>query len=112
MKEERGTYQDDEKTQMIRMGFTRLHDHKLRAFYSKSPSVKTQEEFLELAKKVNFDDVPKEDLIELFFAMGADGMSVLIYSMLPRAKTDADLDCVAYLSALRNGFYSSVPAVS
>ena len=109
IKEEKGTYQETEQKRMLRLTFLNLHDPQLRAFQDKAKNARTHEEFLKLIEKVDLRKASQEDLAELFFGLGSEGMSVVIQSLLPLAKTDEDLNGISFISTIRNGFYETAP---
>jgi len=110
VKEEKGTYQDDDMKRMLRMTFVRLQDPALKQLQVKLKSVKNEQELVELGKTVDFSSASEEDLAELFFAMGAKDMTRLLRMKMHSAQMDDDLDGIAALSGIRHTFYESVPA--
>jgi len=110
VKEEKGTYQDDDMKRMLRMTFVRLQDPALKQLQVKLKSVKNEQELVELGKTVDFSSASEEDLAELFFAMGAENMTLVIRMQLAEVRSDSDLDAVSMLSNVRHVFYNSVPA--
>ncbi len=107
--EETGTYEDTEKRRMLRTAFLTLSDPSLKSFQHKAREAKTRDELTALAVGLDLSRITPDDLQELLFAIGSDGMSDLVELLLTNAKAGEELSSVAFISAVRNIFYKAAP---
>ena len=60
----------------------------------------------------SLDSLPKSAVLEIFFSIGARGLSVLIHALLSSVRSDEDLGGVAELSQIRHALLESNAEVS
>ena len=109
VKEEKGEYEDTDKKKMLRMAFLNLTDPKLQDFQKKAQHAKSADELIALTKTLTLTAMLPEDLRELLFAMGSDGMTGLLAVLLTQAQTDEDLDAISFISSIRELFFKAAP---
>jgi len=103
---EMGTYQDSEEKFSMRIALLRLHDSKLLDFQKRAVGL-SSDQLASLILGMNLKDVEDDDLAELFFAVGSSVMTSVIGGLLPKSKTDSDMEDISALAAIRHSILQS-----
>lgn len=91
--------QDTEQAMSIRYGLMRLRDPQLKSFQEGVRAAKSQQDVIALVKNLDLTKLSDDDLSELYFAMGAVGITTIIAGLL----TDkAPVDAIAAFSEIRH----------
>ncbi len=91
--------QDTQEAMNIRYGLMRLRDPQLKSFQEGVRSAKSQDDVIALVKNIDLTKLSDDDLSELYFAMGAVGITTVIAGLL----TDkAPMDAIAAFSDIRH----------
>ncbi|MDO8649662.1 MAG: hypothetical protein Q7R81_07865 [Candidatus Peregrinibacteria bacterium] len=106
------TFRDTEDQQRIRVEFMDVQDKNLRTLRDKAREVKSEADLAKLADSLDLANVSDSDIEELFFALGPQGITVMIVPLLEKATGDEEVDLAAMLSTARHILLesSSVPA--
>lgn len=105
------TFQDTEEYRKIRLELLRVHDPKLQDFQKKATEAKNSEEVEELIANIELQNLPEDDLMQLFFAMGPDVLTSFIKVYLEQAKTDDDLEAACALTNIRHALLDSLQSL-
>lgn len=100
------TFEDSAEKREIRMRNLQVKDEGLHAIRGHIGSMKTAEDLIKLAQTFDFGSLSKDDLIELYFAMGPHPLTATIELMIPEMKTPEDLEELASLTFIRHGVVS------
>lgn len=106
--EETVVFTDTPEKMQIRMRNLTVHDPKLVALKAKAQSITTEKEFAALTGDIDFATIDQEDLIELYFAIGPDALTVFIGDALKHTKTSDDMIGLASLTIIRHGLLLSL----
>ncbi len=109
--EETLTFSDTEEYRKIRLELLRVHDPKLQELQKKALEAKTSEEMEELIAHIELQDLPEDDLMQLFFAMGPDVLTSFIKVYLEQSKMDDDLEAVCALTSIRHALLDSLQSL-
>ncbi len=109
---EKQKYEDTAKRRQIRFEFMDLHDKHLLEFREKAYGASSQREFEAIVETLDVTKLSEHDVRELFFAIGPDGMSLILYGLLSDAKTDDDLESISALTHIRSMLLKSMLSAS
>lgn len=109
-KEEKGRYEDTERQRVLRGSLLNLSDPKLIALQKSAITAKTPRDLLRQAGSFDFSKASPSDMAELFFAIGPDGLGVLISGFLLHAKDQSTMSGIALLANARHTFFETAPA--
>ena len=110
MKEESGAYRDSDRQRVLRCSLLNFTDPKLIALQKSVINAKTPRELLRQAGSFDFSKASPSDMAELFFAIGPDGLSLLISGFLLQAKDQSTMCGIALLANARHEFFATAPA--
>ncbi len=111
VKEEKGKYKDDEKKRVLRATFSNIQTPALRDLGEKVKTSNSSDFILHLVRTLDISKVSTNDLTEMFFVLGPDGMALMLNELLSQANTDEDLNAASFVSDIRHTFFTSaVPA--
>lgn len=102
------SFQDTEHRRRIRFEMLKLDDPRMQHFMEKASQAGSAEDLDALIKGTDFSDVSDADFSELMFAIGPDGVTLLLHAALANAKDDDDVSYVAELSHIRHGLLESL----
>jgi hypothetical protein len=102
------SFQDNDQRRRIRYELLKLEDPIVKDFLQNIATAKTEQEFQAVIEKTDFTKIANKDLMELLFAIGPDGVSVLVKTAIEQAQTDDDLMYAAELSNARHELLASL----
>lgn len=106
------TYGDTPERRAFRFQMMRVHDRQLLRFRERVAEAKTEDEFLDLLSTVDLRKVDSRDLTHIIFALGPDGLSMIVTGILEDAKNREDIELAAAFAALRHGMLESFKETS
>lgn len=112
LEDEALTYQDTAERRAFRFQMMRVHDEQLLRFREKVAQAKMENEFLDLVSTMDLRKVDSRDLTRVVFALGPDGLSMIVTGILESAKNREDMELVAAFAALRHGMLESFKETS
>lgn len=101
-------YADTPQRMQIRVKNMQLSAPGLLVFKKKVTEATTVEEVTGLLSTANLTALSEDDLSELYFAMGPDGVSTLIVQMLPHVRSEEDLEALISLCVIRHSLLLSL----
>lgn len=102
------TFRDTDHRRRIRFEMLKLDDPRMQHFMEKAAQTETAEALDALIKGTDFTEVSDADFSELMFAIGPDGVTILLHAALKTAKDDDDVAYAAELSNVRHGLLESL----
>lgn len=98
--ENEGKFDDSEEKRKLRFSTVKFASPALLKFQKQAEQAKTDEELVALVENVD-TEVDSDELMRLFFAIGPDGLSAMIESMINEAETAEDMNTIASLGRIR-----------
>ncbi len=95
-----GVFEAPER-RLLRARLVRLHSKPLRSALDALLKCSSETELSETLSHIDVSEVHSDDVLELVFAIGPEGLSSIILQMLKTATTDQDVLGIAALSFLR-----------
>lgn len=102
------TYVDTPQRKQIRVQNMKLSATALLNFKGKVTAGSTVEEMTTLLSTANLAALSEDDLSELYFALGPDGVSMLIIQMLPHVRKEEDFEALISLCVIRHSLLLSL----
>jgi hypothetical protein len=112
VKDETQQYEETSRKRSIRFQIARLHDPALLRFREKALDTKSEDEFRALVQSVDLGKISERDMGQLLFALGPNGLSVIISGILKNAVKAEDIAMAASFSELRHELLASLNTVS
>ncbi len=105
-------FTDTPELRQARMEVGDLSRHPAFAALEKNASDATEKGLMEAVKKVDFSKASSEELQDLLFAVGPDGIAILVETALSSATSDADMSELAELTLFRRDLLDSLQPAS
>jgi hypothetical protein len=102
------TFKDSAEQQKVRLRNMKFTDARLTSLESQAQNCKNPEEVAAIIKKIDFNTLPQDDMLELMFAMGPDVFTYLMAGAMKAAKTADDVVDLASMSTMRHGLLLSL----
>jgi len=107
---ETGKFKDTPEARAMRFRLTRVHDPELKNAVSKFSDIRTEDEFNQALQGVDLGKINERDFIQLAFAIGPDGIGLILTEVLNNAKNEDHMILAASLSELRHELLESLSA--
>lgn len=108
VEEETLSFEDSDVHRKMRMRFFRIHDPKLETFCDQAKKADSVEELANLVQETDLSAVNDADLMELFFVLGPEPLTLVIQNLLNEISADSDLEDLAALTVIRNSLLTSL----
>lgn len=109
---ERDAVPDDAARRAMRLQLLHLHDPALRAFVRSAGETKDSAALTALVLGMDLKGVADADLAELCFALGPVPLTAIIADLLPKTKTDDDLEGVQAIALIRHSLLAAAASSS
>lgn len=104
------TYENTMKRRNIRLKQLAVTEPGLQRFLQTAALATSEKEFLSMMSVLDLGSVSGQDIAEIVFAIGPDGVGFLIAQILEHAKSASELDLAVALSLLRHEMLISLVA--
>jgi hypothetical protein len=102
------TFEDTEHRRRLRFELLNIQHPETKQLIDELQEAKTAEEIQALIAKTDEATIGESDLSEILFALGPDGIGMMLKGALQSATTDEDVAYAAQLSAARHGLLESL----
>lgn len=102
------SFQDTDHRRRIRFELLRVEDPAMKKFLESAAQAESADAFEALVKDTDFEKLSDADFSELMFAIGPDGIGILLEAALKNVKNDEDIAYAAELSQVRHGILESL----
>ncbi len=103
------TFRDDPDQFMLRAKSLNVKSQVLLDFQKRCSILKSEEDVLAAVEAVDFSSVNDDDILELLFVIGPQGLSATIVSTLEKAKTMDEVGQAGALSVARHTLLATMP---
>ncbi|MFA6522917.1 MAG: hypothetical protein WCS85_00930 [Candidatus Peribacteraceae bacterium] len=109
VEEETEVFVDSPASRRSREELIRVRNPHLADVQRRLAAAESEQEAGEVVQSFDIASLTEEDLLQLFFALGPESVSVLLGAVLAAAREDRDLEVVAALGNLRHLFLATKP---
>lgn len=95
-------FTDTPERRKLRFELLRLSDPSLKQAKERIVAAKSEAEFQQLLKTLDFSQIGNHDFSRLLFALGPDALSLVVQDVMGNAATKDDVELVAALAGLRH----------
>ena len=107
-KDEKLTFADNENRRRLRAEMMKVQSPVIKSLQEKVQTLSSEKEVQSLLKTIDLSGVSHEDLGELMFAFGPDGLTWMIAKAITDVSSEDDVSKLAELTEVRHGMLQSL----